>query len=59
MDIELAEAFSAGQPIRAFAPLSRGAQDYHHLANELDELWPPRRRTARYSSALPAHDSAA
>ena len=59
MDIELAEAFSAGLPIRAFAPFSRGAQDYRHLADELDELWPPRRHAARYSSALPAHDSAA
>lgn len=38
-DILLAEAFSAGRPIRAFAPRSRGAMDYFLLADELIRLW--------------------
>jgi len=35
-DIRLAEAFAAGQPIRAYAPRSRGAEDFALLATALD-----------------------
>ncbi|MBK1734436.1 chromosome partitioning protein [Halorhodospira abdelmalekii] len=31
-DIKLAEAFAAGEPIRTYAPRSRGNQDYHALS---------------------------
>lgn len=34
-DIRLAEAFGAGQPIREYAPRSRGAMDYFMLAETL------------------------
>jgi chromosome partitioning protein len=34
-DIRLAEAMAAGQPIRAYAPKSRGAEDFAALAGEL------------------------
>jgi len=34
-DIRLAEAFHARQPVRSFAPRSRGALDFHLLADEL------------------------
>lgn len=34
-DIRLAEAFRARQPIRAYAPRSRGALDYHLLADQV------------------------
>lgn len=33
MDIRLAEAFAAGQPIRYYAPKSRGADDFSELAS--------------------------
>lgn len=35
-DIRLAEAFAAGQPIRLYAPKSRGAQDFAQLAAMLE-----------------------
>jgi chromosome partitioning protein len=38
-DIALAEAFADHLPVRAFAPRSRGALDYHLMANELSVLW--------------------
>jgi len=38
-DIALAEAFAAGRPARAHAPRSRGALDYHLLAEDLPRLW--------------------
>lgn len=38
-DITLAEAFARRQPVRAFAPRSRGAVDYGTLAGELPHLW--------------------
>jgi len=38
-DIQLAAAFAERKPIRAFAPRSRGALDYHLLAHELASLW--------------------
>ena len=34
-DIRLAEAMAAGQPIRAYAPKSRGAEDFAALAEEV------------------------
>lgn len=37
-DIKLAEAFAAGQPISLYAPKSRGAQDFAHLAALLEPL---------------------
>jgi chromosome partitioning protein len=39
MDIRLAEAFAAREPIRAFAPNSRGAADYSDLADDLSQIW--------------------
>ena len=38
-DIKLAEAFRDGQPIRTYAPRSRGALDYMQLADELMKGW--------------------
>lgn len=38
-DIQLAAAFAERQPIRCFAPRSRGALDYYLLADELAGLW--------------------
>jgi len=38
-DIQLAAAFAARQPIRHFAPRSRGALDYYLLADELASCW--------------------
>ena len=47
-DIRLAEAFSARQPVRVYAPRSRGAADYGLLADELDnDLRPVPPRTGR------------
>ena len=37
-DIKLAEAFSAGQPIRLYAPKCRGAMDFAQLAQLVAEL---------------------
>lgn len=37
-DIKLAEAFAVGQPVRAYAPSSRGAQDFSALASCLTQL---------------------
>ena len=37
-DIKLAEAFAVGQPVRAYAPSSRGAQDFSALAACLTQL---------------------
>jgi chromosome partitioning protein len=37
MDIRLAEAFAAGQPIRYYAPKSRGAEDFSNLASLFSE----------------------
>lgn len=34
-DVKLAEAFAAGQPVRYYAPASRGAQDFAALATSL------------------------
>ncbi|CAA7619593.1 ParA family protein [Magnetospirillum sp. UT-4] len=39
-DIRLAAAFSERQPIRQFAPRTRGALDYYLLADELAMSWP-------------------
>jgi chromosome partitioning protein len=39
MDIQLAEAFAAREPIRHHAPRSRGAEDYGRLAEDLADLW--------------------
>lgn len=38
-DIKLAEAFRDGQPIRTYAPRSRGAVDYAQLADDLMRSW--------------------
>jgi chromosome partitioning protein len=38
-DIRLAEAFAVHQPIRDYAPKSRGALDYHLLTEELAVQW--------------------
>lgn len=38
-DIQLAQAFLEGQPIQHFAPKTRGALDYHILADEVINLW--------------------
>jgi chromosome partitioning protein len=38
-DIQLAEAFSARQPIRSYAPKSRGAADYQLLVDHLWASW--------------------
>ena len=38
-DIRVAEAFAAGQPLRALAPKSRAVADYEALARSLDGLW--------------------
>ena len=38
-DIQLAEAFSARQPVRTYAPHSRGAFDYQVLAEDLLKNW--------------------
>ena len=40
-DIRLAEAFAAGRPINRYAPRSRGAMDYHLLADDLLLQWSP------------------
>jgi chromosome partitioning protein len=45
-DIALAEAFAAKLPVRAFAPRSRGAEDYSHLVDEISETWPVSTRFA-------------
>lgn len=37
-DIKLAEAFSAGKPVRSYAPKSRGAEDFAELADALIQL---------------------
>ncbi len=37
-DIKLAEAFAVGKPVRAYAPGSRGAQDFAELASCLTQL---------------------
>ncbi|MDR3374193.1 MAG: ParA family protein [Ancalomicrobiaceae bacterium] len=47
MDISLAEAFAAGEPIRAFAPNSRGASDYSDLADDVSHIWELPRSTSR------------
>jgi chromosome partitioning protein len=39
-NVTLAEAFDAGQPVNAFAARSRGAFDYHMLAEDITGLWP-------------------
>jgi chromosome partitioning protein len=49
-DIALSEAFAARMPVRAFAPRSRGAEDYRHLADQIDEIW-PLRAVSRYLEA--------
>ncbi|MRD74030.1 ParA family protein [Rhodocyclus tenuis] len=38
-DIKLAEAFAAGQPIRDYAPHSRGADDYRAATDAILERW--------------------
>lgn len=38
-DIRLAEAFAVHQPVRTYAPKSRGALDYHLLTEELAVQW--------------------
>ncbi|MGA2129341.1 MAG: ParA family protein [Xanthobacteraceae bacterium] len=53
-DIHLAEAFSARQPIRAYAPRSRGALDYQSLVEELTSLGcPPSRSGRARAGAIP------
>jgi len=54
-DIQLAEAFAARRPIRAYAPRSRGALDYSLLADELAKLWrwPDGRPVRPQASAQP------
>ena len=44
-NITLAEAFEAGRPVRLFAPRSRGALDYHMLAEEVRAFWPDPRNS--------------
>ncbi len=39
-NVTLAEAFDAGQPVNVFAARSRGAFDYHMLAEDIAGLWP-------------------
>ena len=39
-NVTLAEAFDAGQPVNVFAARSRGAFDYHMLAEDISGLWP-------------------
>lgn len=38
-NIQLAESFEQGQPIRNYAPRSPGAMDFHLLADEIREQW--------------------
>jgi chromosome partitioning protein len=54
-DIQLAEAFAARRPIRAYALRSRGALDYSLLADELAKLWrwPDGRPVRPQASAQP------
>lgn len=51
-DIKLAEAFTKGQPIREYAPRSRGAMDYHVLMDELERLWGPRQHDSTASPSI-------
>ncbi len=37
-NVQLAEAFAAGRPVRHYAPKSRGATDYRDLVRELEDL---------------------
>lgn len=39
-NVKLAEAFDAGEPVNVFAARSRGAFDYHMLAEDIAGLWP-------------------
>ena len=39
-NVKLAEAFDAGQPVNIFDAKSRGAFDYHMLAEDIASLWP-------------------
>lgn len=58
-DIRLAEAFAAAQPVRLFAPRSRGALDYHLLAEELCRLcqWTPPVAASGAEAAAPAEET--
>ena len=51
-DIQLAEAFAARMPIRAFAPRSRGAEDYRRVADELSEIWPLPQLSSRLEAKI-------
>jgi chromosome partitioning protein len=53
-DIQLAAAFAERQPIRHFAPRSRGTLDYYLLAEELANIWrwPPRRAAEAGSASF-------
>ncbi len=51
-DIALSEAFAARMPVRAFAPRSRGAEDYRHLADQIDEIWPLRPGLTRLDAPM-------
>ena len=51
-DIQLAEAFAASMPVRAFAPRSRGAEDYRHLADEISAIWPLQPVSTRFDSRI-------
>lgn len=47
-DVRLAEAFLARRPVRAFAPRSRGALDFHLLAEDLLTYWIPKAHDQRH-----------
>lgn len=50
-NVSLAEAFDAGAPVNQFAARSRGAFDYHMLADDIARLWPdilPRQDTLSF-----------
>ena len=51
-DIQLAEAFAARMPVRAFAPRSRGAEDYRHLADQINAIWPLQPVSTRFDSRI-------
>jgi len=39
-NVRLAEAFDAGQPVNLYDAHSRGAFDYHMLAEDISSIWP-------------------
>ena len=53
-DVNLAEAFGCGLPVRDFRPESRGAADYAALADEVETAWFGRARPSRpFETSIP------